>query len=208
MTEKRSMNVLGVVLALLLLGVVIFFAVMVNRLHPPTVGSADIGFLQDMIAHHEQAVDMALTLYDRTENETLRAMAADMMLTQQTQIGQMQGWLILWNAPMSNTDKPMTWMGMPVEGLMPGMATDEQLAALRASTGVESDRLFIELMIPHHQSALHMSQAVIERGSVPAVLDIARAMITAQEREIRELSLIAEELGTEIEPAATEEHNH
>jgi uncharacterized protein (DUF305 family) len=52
-----------------------------------------------MIVHHAQAVDMALLLYDRTENPDFKTIALDMALTQQTQIGQMQGWLSLWDMP-------------------------------------------------------------------------------------------------------------
>src|SRR5688572_5960665 len=62
----------------------------------PVDGSAEAGFARDMILHHSQAVEMGLLLYDRTQNETLKSIAIDIVLTQQNQVGQMQGWLDLW----------------------------------------------------------------------------------------------------------------
>jgi uncharacterized protein (DUF305 family) len=198
---------LSTITALILVILVTLVALNLRNTIPPGEGSAEVGFARDMIVHHAQAVEMALLLYDRTENDALRAIAADIMLGQQAQIGQMQGWLILWGVPIANIERPMTWMEMAVDGLMPGMATDEQLAALRASTGIESDRLFIELMIPHNDSGIHMAQAVLDRSQHPVVGDLARAIINAQQREINELRLLAEKLGANV-PESTEEHDH
>jgi uncharacterized protein (DUF305 family) len=160
----------------------------------PGEKSPEVGFARDMIVHHAQAVELALLLYDRTENTTLKTMALDMMLSQQAQIGQMQGWLYLWQVPIASPDLPMTWMNMATEGLMPGMATDEQIAALRAAKGVDADRQFIQLMIPHHESALHMAKAILDSTSVPAVHDFARSVLETQQREIDELKQIAAQL--------------
>jgi uncharacterized protein (DUF305 family) len=186
---------------IVILGIMILFVLLVLVLLRPGSGttvspdSPAASFARDMIVHHSQAVEMALLLYDRTQNETLRAIALDILLSQQNQIGQMQGWLYLWNLPIASAELPMAWMGMVVEGLMPGMATDEQMAALRDSTGEEADRLFIQLMIPHHESAIHMAQEISTRTSIPAVQNFARSVIDSQQREIRELRLIGEELG-------------
>jgi uncharacterized protein (DUF305 family) len=190
----------GILIAIL--GVMLLFALVIILLTrsntPGTSVSSDspvVGFARDMIVHHNQAVEMALILYDHTENETLHTIALDILLSQQNQIGQMQGWLYLWQLPVGSINAPMAWMGMVVEGLMPGMATDEQMAELRASTGADTDRLFIELMIPHHTSAIHMANAISERTSIPAVLDFARSVIDSQTREIREMQKIYSELG-------------
>lgn len=190
---------------IVIFGIMVVFTLLVLmmlRPNPGTSVSTDspvAGFARDMILHHAQAVEMSLLLYNRTENETLRAIALDILLSQQTQIGQMQGWLYLWGLPVANIEPPMAWMGMVVEGLMPGMATDEQMAALREAAGVDADRLFIQLMIPHHESAIHMAEAIVDRTSIPAVLNFTRSVITSQQREIRELQLIGEELGLEFE---------
>jgi uncharacterized protein (DUF305 family) len=182
--------------ALTLIGVVGLLALRNRGGATPAPGSADLGFARDMIVHHAQAVNMAQLLYDRTQNPTLRIIALDMMLTQQAQVGQMQGWLYLWEQPIAGVGPAMAWMDMPTSGLMPGMATDEQLAALRAATGIEADRRFIELMIPHHQSGIHMAQAILTRTSIKAVQDLARSIIDAQQREIVELQKLQAELGS------------
>jgi uncharacterized protein (DUF305 family) len=162
----------------------------------PAENAPEPGFARDMIVHHSQAVSMALMLYDRTENPTLRSIALDIMLSQQSQIGQMQGWLQVWQLPYSGTALPMTWMGTPIDGLMPGMATDEQIMALQATSGVEADRLFIQLMIPHHQGGIHMAESILPMTTIPAVRDLAQSIINAQQREIVELERLAAEIGS------------
>jgi len=201
-TEKPPQSYRGTIL-IVILGAMILFGIVVIvllRLNPVTVSSDSpvAGFARDMIVHHAQAVEMSLLLYDRTQNATLRSIALDILLSQQNQIGQMQGWLYLWDLPVASAELPMAWMGMAVEGLMPGMATDEQMAALRDSSGEDADRLFIQLMIPHHESAIHMAEAIADRTSIPAVQNFVRSVITSQQREIRELKLIGEELGLEF----------
>lgn len=179
----------------------------------PQEGSADAGFARDMIVHHTQAVEMALLLYNRTENDDLRAIALDMMLTQQNQIGQMQGWLYLWQLPFANPDLPMTWMGMPTEGLMPGMATPDQIAALTDASGTAADLQFISLMIPHHESGIHMAEAILNSTQIPAVRQLAQSVINGQQKEISELQKIADALGAapateNSENSGSESHDH
>jgi uncharacterized protein (DUF305 family) len=135
-----------------------------------------------------------LILYDHTQNTDLHQIALDIILSQQNQIGQMQGWLYLWNLPTSGPDLPMAWMDAPTEGLMPGMATDEQIAALRAATGTDLDRMFIQLMIPHHQSAIHMAQTILDKTTIPAVQNLAHSMIESQTGEIGILQSILDGL--------------
>lgn len=217
-TEEAPGRPRRVTLLIVILGVMIIFVlliVLVTRYNtPPTTISEDspvVGFARDMIVHHNQAVEMALILYDRTQNETLRSIALDIFLSQQNQIGQMQGWLNLWQLPVGSINLPMAWMGMVVEGLMPGMATDEQMAELRASTGSDTDKLFIELMIPHHTSAIHMARAIEERTSIPAVLNLTRSVIESQTLEIGQMQELYSELGfgeieATIEPSGTSEN--
>lgn len=161
-------------------------ALLVFRTTPePPANTAEIGFARDMIVHHAQAVDMAILLYDRTENPDLKTIALDMALTQQAQIGQMQGWLSVWGEPIASADLPMAWMDMAVSsGLMPGMATDDELASLRAADGTEADAIFIPLMIAHHQGGVHMAQGLLARSENPVVRRLAQSIIDAQQREI------------------------
>lgn len=153
--------------------------------NPPSANAAELGFARDMIGHHAQAVDMAMLLYDRTDNANLKTIALDMALTQQAQIGQMQGWLGVWGEPIASAELPMAWMDMAVSsGLMPGMATDDELASLRAADGTEADAIFIPLMIAHHQGGVHMAQGLLARSENPVVRRLAQSIIDAQQREI------------------------
>ncbi|MFN8372921.1 MAG: DUF305 domain-containing protein [Anaerolineae bacterium] len=190
----KSLNItLLLLLVTLLLALAAVFWLANNLTRLPTQNSTEAGFAQDMIVHHAQAVELALLLYDRTENDTLRTMALDMMLTQQAQIGQMQGWLRIWQLPYASVVLPMTWMDMPTEQ-MPGMATAEQINALRETSGIDADRQFINLMIPHHTAAIHMAEAIVNQTQVPAVRELARSIIDSQQREIDALRQILAEL--------------
>lgn len=164
---------------------------------PPGDTSLEAGFARDMMVHHDQAVTMALLIRDRTEDPVLRSMATDMVLTQQNQIGQMFGWLNVWGLPATGTQPAMTWMGHPATGLMPGMATPQQIADLASLAGTEADIAFLKLMIPHHQAAIPMAQFALDNSHVPAVRDLARQILAAQEIEIANMQamLDAKEAG-------------
>jgi uncharacterized protein (DUF305 family) len=170
----------------------------------PAEGSPEVGFARDMSLHHSQAVNLAQLLYDRTENSALRSIALDIMLTQQDQIGQMGGWLDIWGVPKVGIILPMTWMDMGTDGLMPGMATDDQIEALRASTGVDADRLFIQLMIPHHEGGIHMAEAILERTENVAVETLAQSILRSQQIEIDEMTLLLEQIAGTASSAPTE----
>ena len=76
----------------------------------PVAGSVDVGFAQDMTVHHNQAVEMAAIAIANAEDPMVRDLAYDILTTQQNQIGQMTGWLSLWNQPLLPTGDYMTWM--------------------------------------------------------------------------------------------------
>lgn len=165
----------------------------------PTTDSAAAGFLRDMQVHHAQAVEMALLVRDRTDDETIRTIAYDMAITQTGQAGAMYGLLDAWDLPQVSVAPPMTWTQLPpldgsgdghqmdpeAPGGMPGMATPAQLAELRAATGDDAVRLFLQLMIPHHQGGLEMAEAVLARTDVPQVISLATGIQRAQRAEIR-----------------------
>jgi uncharacterized protein (DUF305 family) len=131
----------------------------------------------------------------------MRLFALDIMMTQQAQIGQMQGWLQVWGLPIAPSAPAMAWMGMPVEGLMSGIATSEQLAELGDLTGVDADVFFLNLMIPHHQAGVDMARAVLDQTDRPEVRALAQAIITAQESEITLMRNLLVEKGAEEIPA-------
>jgi uncharacterized protein (DUF305 family) len=94
---------------------------------PPGDDSAEAGFARDMMVHHAQAVEMAGILRDKSVSPEMETLATDIALTQQAQIGQMQGWLAVWGLPMTGAEPPMAWMGHHTDGRMPGMATPEEI---------------------------------------------------------------------------------
>ncbi|QIN81030.1 DUF305 domain-containing protein (plasmid) [Rubrobacter marinus] len=162
---------------------------------PPGEGSSEAGFARDMSAHHTQAVEMAEIVRDKTEDEDVRILAEDIALTQQGQIGQMQGWLSAWGLSPTGSEPAMAWMEMPTEGLMPGMASPEEVEALADASPEEADRMFLELLIPHHRAALDMAQAVLEETDRPAVEELAGAIESSQRAEIEVMQEMLEDMG-------------
>ncbi|MEY9213570.1 uncharacterized protein (DUF305 family) [Thermobifida halotolerans] len=192
------------------LPVVVFLVVLaaaagllVNRSDTPLDSSADAGFLRDMSAHHAQAVEMAMIIYDESDDSRLTTVAYDMALTQQGQIGRMEGWLVAWDLPIRGAQPPMAWMaghdhgGGEVPDRMPGLATDEQMEELRSASGVEAEILFLELMIEHHRGGVEMAEAAVELASEEAVVSLAQGMVDAQQSEIDLMSDMLVERGAE-----------
>ena len=165
----------------------------------PGSTSAEAGFARDMQVHHIQGVEMAMIIRDRTEDEGVRLLAYDIATTQAHQAGQLYGWLIQWGLRQAGSEPPMTWMmgsdssgggidhpghAMAMGALMPGMATPTQMAALSAASGLEAERLFLSLMITHHEGALDMADAVLDRTANPSVRTFADAVLLSQASEI------------------------
>lgn len=182
----------------------------------PRDGGAEAGFARDMQVHHAQAVEMSMLIRDRTDNEEIRLLAYDIAATQQQQAGQMHGWLSVWGLPQSSAQPPMSWMSAPgsgahhssgtegaatgdsysrgpgTEGLMPGMASPADLARLKAASGISAERIYLELMIPHHEAAMVMAEAVLSRSKNPVVVDLAKSIQMAQQPEIDYLKQLLE----------------
>jgi len=167
---------------------------------PPTTTSAEAGFARDMQVHHAQAVEMAMAVRDLTDDEEIRQLAYDIATAQSQQSGQMHGWLSAWGLPQAPAEPSMTWMTRAPStsgsghdhsgaqhapgGSMPGMATLDQLNRLRASTGADAERLFLQLMIAHHRGGVEMADALLARSDEPAVTALARSMVRSQTAEI------------------------
>lgn len=169
----------------------------------PTTDSAEAGFARDMQVHHEQAVQMAMEIYRKTDNEGIRVLAYDIATSQSGQKGEFFDWLVKWNLPQAGAPL-MSWMmpghdmsGMSEQDMMAqmGMASSEELAALTAATGTTADCQFLSLMIRHHQGAIPMAQALIERGSDPRALDVAQGVVATQTAEIDLMTSLQLQLG-------------
>ncbi|MGA5417733.1 DUF305 domain-containing protein [Streptomyces pseudogriseolus] len=157
----------------------------------PAADSADAGFARDMAVHHQQAVEMSYVVRDRTDDEEVRRLAYDIAQTQANQRGMLLGWLDLWELPKVSADPPMSWMGMrhaPAGedgALMPGMATDAEMARLGRLNGRQAEVFYLQLMTDHHRGGVHMAEGCVRACEVEAGRRLARGMVEGQQSEIR-----------------------
>ena len=158
------------------------------RLSAPGDDSVEAGFLRDMSTHHAQAVEMSMIAHADSTDPEIVNLAGDIALTQHGQIGYMQAWLRDWDLSPTSSQEPMAWIpgsaGSVVNGLMPGMATPEQLADLREATGKDLDVQYLTLMRQHHLGGIHMAQEAIRLSDNKDVDWLAGTMVTAQQGEI------------------------
>jgi uncharacterized protein (DUF305 family) len=179
----------------------------------PTADSVDAGFSRDMARHHLQGVEMANLVPERSEDDEVRRLAFDISSTQTNQAGRMQGWLTLWGLSLSGGE-PMAWMGdgahaghdmagmdMTTSALMPGMATENEMAHLRELSGTAFDVEFLRLMIRHHQGGKDMAEYAAEHGDVAAVRDLARSIVQSQGAETTLMAKMLTERGGTPLPA-------
>lgn len=163
----------------------------------PTAGSVDAGFAQDMIVHHGQGVLMAHIAELDSSDPEIQQIAYDIEYTQTAQIGQMQGWLALWGVPEVSDAPHMAWMTvgghnhtggsddpLATTGLMPGMATDAEMAKLQSLRGKDSDIYFLQLMIRHHEGGAAMMAYAEDHAGNAVVRNFAKQMLIAQNGEI------------------------
>ncbi|MFC7104800.1 DUF305 domain-containing protein [Nonomuraea rubra] len=136
-------------------------------------------YVQDMIVHHRQAVDMALLAPNRAESAKLKGLADRIQDVQGPEIQYMSTWL-------REQEQRVPEHHARHEG-MPGMATPEQLEALKAAQGKEFDRLFLQLMINHHLGAIEMSKQVLTGGSHIKIEELATDVSVEQAAEIRRM---------------------
>jgi uncharacterized protein (DUF305 family) len=200
--KSRSRRVVATVVAIALVAIAAFA---LGRLSSGFVGtpsntSAAAGFARDMQTHHNQGVELALIIRDLSDDPDIRLLAYDIANTQAGQSGQMHGWLNVWQLPQAAPEPAMTWMTRPTlsgeghnhgtEGAhspgdpMPGLATAEQIAELKSLTGADAEKLFLELMIAHHQGAIEMAEAVLDRTDVRVVRELATTIVNSQTGEI------------------------
>ncbi len=160
----------------------------------------DVGFAQDMGTHHNQAVEMSATALTQAVDPAVRTLAFDVLTTQQSQLGMMRGWLMLWDKPVSS-EQPMRWMSAPdahTPGAahqmpeqksmrMPGMATTEELAELRRMRGTDFDTRYLQLLLRHHEGGMTMARVARDTATIPAVAGLAEQIDNAQTAESQTL---------------------
>lgn len=167
-----------------------------RRLPPSTTGKlpprsqAEVEFMQGMIIHHSQAVEMTALISSHTKNKDLRLLGARISRSQTDEIKFMGRWLAARGEPGSAAMPAMQGMGMPHQSmpLMPGMLTPEQMEALRKAKNAEFDHLFLTGMIQHHNGALTMVKDLFNTagaGQDAELFDFATDADNTQRAEIR-----------------------
>jgi uncharacterized protein (DUF305 family) len=156
----------------------------VTGIEPPEHTAADTDFMQDMIVHHAQALEMAGLVGERTDSDDMPLLAERITVSQESEITLIEQWL-------TDRGEDVPESGDHAEhGLMPGMATPEQIAELGDARGPAFDALFLQLMIAHHQGALAMVEQLYTAGGglEPAVDGFAREVEADQTIEIMRMT--------------------
>lgn len=156
----------------------------------PPASLADVQFMQGMIMHHAQAVEMTAMIDSHTENKDVRSLGARISRSQSDEIKFMRRWLALRGQSIDMPHQHMTHGNMSHESmaLMPGMLTSEQMEALRKAKGEEFDRLFLKGMIQHHGGALTMVKDLFDTagaGQDAELFNFVTDVDSGQRAEIR-----------------------
>ena len=168
--------------------------------------SVAAGFARDMQTHHDQAVEMSWIIYDRTDDSLVRSLAYDIARTQESQSGQMAGWLQVWGLSSTGPGKQMDWMrGLGHEhgatmtlgddGLMPGMATQAEMTKLKGMRGKAADIYYLQMMIRHHKAGVPMAEAARDNSQNDAVETLAQSIINSQTTEVETMTQMLKERG-------------
>ncbi len=172
----------------------------------PPPGPVDVGFAQAMRSHHDQAVVMTQILLGHGDTR-LASLARIIQTDQLIEIGQMKGWLLLWDKPLLPARAGMDWMLLgrtPPDaaltryiadcraspGGMPGLATSDELNQLRGLDGEARDRLFLELMLRHHQGALPMAHFAARNAETQVVRTLAAQIEMQQAQELGAMAML------------------
>jgi uncharacterized protein (DUF305 family) len=165
----------------------------------PPRSLADVEFMQGMIMHHAQAVEMTALIASHTENKELHLLGARIRSSQSDEIGFMKRWLAARGESLSMTMPAMDMSGKSM-ALMPGMLTPEQMEALRKAKGAEFDQLFLTGMIQHHNGALTMVKELFDTagaGQDAEIFNFATDVDSGQRAEIRIMQAMLEKKTSE-----------
>jgi uncharacterized protein (DUF305 family) len=155
-----------------------------------SAGEAEVTFAQNMIPHHEQAVMMADVALDPAvgASEAVRDLATRIREAQGPEIEQMRGWLHAWGA---SEMEEMSHDEHDAHG-MQGMMSADEMAELEGMRGAEFDRMWMEMMIRHHEGAIAMAETARAEAALDDVKVLSDAIIKAQQDEIDEMQALLE----------------
>ena len=152
--------------------------------------AGDVTFAQGMIPHHQQAVEMATIALDPARNAAAKVkdLATRIQGAQDPEIQLMTGWLSEWGQPLDGMDGH-SMEGMEIADMpgMEGMMTAAEMNGLETATGPAFDKLWLDMMVRHHQGAVAMSKTAETDGKAAVVKDLAAKIVSTQEAEIAEM---------------------
>lgn len=153
--------------------------------------ATDVAFAQGMIPHHGQAVQMADMALATSTNPDIKALAEQIKAAQSPEIEQMTTWLTDWDQTVPDPNAMMD-DNMDHSGgmMMSGMMSAADMARLENATGTDFDRMFLEMMVLHHEGAIEMAEQQLADGKSQAVKDLSQAVITGQQAEIEEMNAL------------------
>lgn len=144
----------------------------------------DVQFAQLMIPHHEQAIELAAMVPDRSTNPDVVALAAKVAGEQQPEISTMKALLQQWNVKPESHESGHAGMAME------GMVDDATMVKLDSLKGADFDTLWLQSMISHHQGAIGMAKTEIADGKSADLVTLAKNIVTAQQAEIDQMKQI------------------
>ncbi|MFI2435424.1 DUF305 domain-containing protein [Streptomyces sp. NPDC018693] len=151
-----------------------------QRADDDTPNGADVTYARMMITHHRQALEMTELAPAQAGSGDVKRLAARISAAQGPEIEAMRSWL-------TTHGEPETGGGHEQHATMPGMATEAQLAKLRAARGAAFDELFLSLMITHHQGAITMATDVKGQGNNTLIEEMADDVVAQQTSEIERM---------------------
>lgn len=152
---------------------------------------ADIKFATMMIPHHAQAVVMADMALKQTTNPKVLALATKIKAAQSPEIDRMSGWLKGWGEPVPATTGGSGMSGMSGMGDQAGgMMSEKDIASLGKATGSAFDRMWLQMMVKHHQGAVDMAKTALAQAANPDAKKLATSIIAGQSAEIAEMNTI------------------
>ena len=161
-----------------------------------TFNNVDVTFAQAMIPHHQQAVQMANMAKANATTDEVHDLAVKIEAAQQPEIDLMTAWLTSWNKPLpSGSGHGMNHgMGSMDADDMPGMMSDDDMMRLDESDGATFDRMFLTMMIQHHEGAIEMAKTEQTDGKDPDAISLAKQIQTAQTDEITTMNKLLDAL--------------
>lgn len=163
----------------------------------PPMNAVDVGFLQDMLDHHDQALVISEAYLEHNGSGEAAPYAREVIMFQTREIGWMEDWLAEEGYARGASDREaMAWMNDPVPvAEMPGMQTPEAIEALRSARGADADLRFFVMMSAHHLGGVHMADHAAANGARPEITSFAAAVSRNQRIEVVEYDKAMERLG-------------